>query len=348
MLRASATSAPLRTGASEHMHNNGPDASVPVQFAHECRKAPIPGTTITPQERAQRMESRVEHPYAAELKSAILAARDAGRLVNDLYDRSAAAVYEKSDGSPVTDADLAADRQIRETISTHFPTDAFLTEESTDDQARLTSRRCWIVDPIDGTAQFIARTGRFDVVIALVVDGRPILGVICHPPSGAILSAVAGHGAWIETEGQRQPALIPPVAATRPIRVAGSIWFGMPSLDPERNRVVAAIDGEPALVLPVGIRPIELLDPDRSFDAVIGPISTPDTTYGGEWDFAAPDIIIREAGGAMSDLRGQPHRYNKPQSRNGGGLIYSCDPETHAKVIAAATGGLSSDLSSRG
>ena len=325
------------------MHNNGRDDSVPVRFAHKRRIPAIPKNWLARKEQSPIMERFVDHPLAAELETAIAAARDAGRLVNDLYARAAAAVYEKSDGSPVTDADLAADRLIRESISARFPADAFLTEESADDLTRLTARRCWIVDPIDGTAQFIARTGRFDVVIALVVDGRPAVGVICHPPSGSILFAIDKAGAWFDTDGHLRPARIPAASPNAPIRIAGTIWFGMPALEAERDRVAAAIGWVAAETLPIGVRPIELLDPNRPFDAVIGPIASSSTTYGGEWDFAAPDLIIREAGGMMSDLSGHPHQFNKARTRNSGGLIYSCDPDTHAKIVAVAATALPLD-----
>ena len=278
--------------------------------------------------------------YAAELAIAVEAAATAGKLVQEIYERAEFAIYDKEDGSPVTDADLAADREIRRIIAACFPNDAFLTEETADEPARLQVSRCWIVDPIDGTAQFIARTGRFDVVIALVVDGRPIVGAICHPPSGTILAAVRGQGAWRIGEHGNERAAIPPPIPGAPLRVAGSIWFGVPSLQPEIDRIISELGAVHVAALPTGIRPLELLDPDRPFDVVVGPIATIETTYGGEWDFAASDLIISEAGGALSDLFGEKHRFNKPQVRNTGGVIYSCDPETHARVVAACAFGI--------
>lgn len=278
--------------------------------------------------------------YATELNVAIDAARVAGQIVQDIYERAEFGVYDKEDGSPVTDADLAADREIRQIISAQFPNDAFLTEETADDPSRLQVRRCWIVDPIDGTAQFIARTGRFDVVIALVVDGHPVAAAICHPPSGTILAALKGQGVW-RIDGDLQERIsIPPAPVNAPLRVAGSIWFGVPSLQHELDRIIAELGAVGAPALPTGVRPIEILDPARPFDVVVGPIPMIDKTYGGEWDFAAPDLIISEAGGAMSDLFGEKHRFNKAQMRNTGGLIYSCDPATHARVVAACAAGI--------
>jgi 3'-phosphoadenosine 5'-phosphosulfate (PAPS) 3'-phosphatase len=278
--------------------------------------------------------------YSAELEVAVDAATIAGQIVQGFYEQSEFAVYDKEDGSPVTDADLAADREIRRIIGARFPQDAFLTEETVDDPSRLQVSRCWIVDPIDGTAQFIARTGRFDVVIALVVDGRPVVGAICHPPSATILAGMKGRGAWrIDDTGKAQ-IVIPPARPDAPLRVAGSIWFGVPSLQHELDRIIEELGAVDAPALPTGIRPLEILDPGRPFDVVVGPIPRIDKTYGGEWDFAAPDLIITEAGGAMSDLFGEKHRFNKPLMRNTGGLIYSCDPATHARVVAACAAGI--------
>lgn len=278
--------------------------------------------------------------YANELDVAVEAARTAGRTVQEIYERADFGVYDKEDGSPVTDADLTADREIRRIIGVHFPNDAFLTEETADDPSRVQANRCWIVDPIDGTAQFIARTGRFDVVIALVVATRPVVAAICHPPSGTILAAVSGQGAWKITSDGRESVAIPSARPGEPIRIAGSIWFGMPSLQDVLDRITAELGAVAAPPLPTGIRPIEILDPARPFDVVVGPIGSIDQTYGGEWDFAASDLIISEAGGAMSDLFGEKHRYNKLHVRNSGGVIYSCDPETHALVVAACADGI--------
>lgn len=278
--------------------------------------------------------------YDTEVEVAIDAAKIAGQIVQEIYDGAEFGVYDKEDGSPVTDADLKADREIRRIISARFPNDAFLTEETADDLARLQVSRCWIVDPIDGTAQFIARTGRFDVVIALVVDGSPVAAAICHPPTGTILAAVKGQGAFQIDENGQKAITIPPARANAPLRVAGSIWFGVSSLQHELDRIITELGAVGAPALPTGIRPIEILDPARPFDVVVGPISSIDKTYGGEWDFAAPDLIITEAGGAMSDLFGEKHRFNKAQLRNAGGLIYSCDPATHVRAVTACAAGI--------
>jgi 3'-phosphoadenosine 5'-phosphosulfate (PAPS) 3'-phosphatase len=267
--------------------------------------------------------------YQEELTTAAAAARAAGGVIRDLYDRAAASAHLKGDGSPVTDADLAADRIIRDALTRAFPTDGILTEESGDDVARLQAQRCWLVDPLDGTKQFIERTGEFDVLIALVVDGRPVLGVAFQPTTGLLLTAIAGQGAWIERDGRSRPLHFQP--AQTPPRLATSIWFGAPESLPVVNRVAARLGAPPPDVLPIGIYTRNFAPPDNPYDAVIGMT----TNFGAEWDFATSDIIIHEAGGRMTDIAGQLHRYNKPDVRNRNGVVVSVDPDTHNQIIAA-------------
>ena len=160
--------------------------------------------------------------YARELETALEAGRRAATVILEFYEAQSATTYTKGDGSPVTDADLASDRVIRETISNAFPGDALLTEEGAKDVDRLTNDRCWIVDPIDGTAQYVARTGLFDVMIALCVDGRPVVAVSVQPVASRIQAAVAGAGAWEFVGGQANRLLFAP-ASTPPRLVADLI-----------------------------------------------------------------------------------------------------------------------------
>lgn len=166
--------------------------------------------------------------WADELAVAKDVVRVAAAAIMRFYEHANAGVYAKADDSPVTDADLAADRLIRERIGARFPDDALLTEEGADDPTRPSKRRCWIADPIDGTQQFVDRTGEFDVFLALVVDGRPVVGVSGHPPSGQMLWAVDGAGAWIEEDREaRRLSFVPPASGTAP-RVATGHYHGAP------------------------------------------------------------------------------------------------------------------------
>ena len=277
-------------------------------------------------------------PYARELEVAKHAARAAGSAVLDFYHAHTAASYIKQDGSVVTDADLAADRIIRGAILDAFSDDALLTEEGADNEARLSNRRVWIVDPIDGTNQFVERTGEFDMLIALVIDGRPVVSVTYQPTEDLLLSAVAGHGARVEQRGQSGPLRFVALPQETPPRLMTSVWLGYPENFPFFERMAIRLAAPAPLVSSTGISIRRLMPGTQEADAVIGyKISeTLDAqTFAWEWDFAAPDLIIHEAGGSMTDLLGHTHHYNKRTPRNERGVIFSVDPVTNRRVVDA-------------
>jgi 3'-phosphoadenosine 5'-phosphosulfate (PAPS) 3'-phosphatase len=276
--------------------------------------------------------------YARELDVAIHAARAAGAAIMEFYDAQSAGSYVKKDGSVVTDADLTADRIIRQTILAAFPEDALLTEEGVDEDGRLGNPRVWIVDPIDGTNQFVDRTGEFDVLIALVVDERPVVAVSYQPTEDMLLSAAAGGGATIERGGVCAPLRLTPLPQGDPPRLMTSVWLGYPENFPFFERMAIRLGAPAPKVSQVGVSLRRIMPEGQEADAVIGyklGETIDDQTFAWEWDFAAPDLIIHEAGGAMTDLRGHVHRYNKSVPRNERGVIFSVDPRTNARVVDA-------------
>jgi 3'-phosphoadenosine 5'-phosphosulfate (PAPS) 3'-phosphatase len=270
--------------------------------------------------------------HARELDVAITIAKRAGEAIFRQYEAHTAAEYEKKDGSPVTDADLEADSIIRTGLLDAFPDDPHLTEESIDDGVRLSSRRVWIVDPLDGTAQFIGRTGEFDVMIALVEDHEAVVGVIYQPTTRLLYWAVRGEGAWREADGVtervhmgRQPG--PPVIGT-------SIYYGADTIVDTLAVLVSALGVEDVLRLTVGYQPRRVVPPTRQFDAFVG-LWTPDLThFAREWDLAAPQLFTFEAGGALTDAWGNPYRFNQPDTQISRGLIAANDRDLHARLIA--------------
>jgi myo-inositol-1(or 4)-monophosphatase len=272
-------------------------------------------------------------PYANELEVAIAAAKEAAIAIRDLYDRSAAESYIKGDGSPVTDADLASDRIIRRHLSAAFPNDAILTEEGIDDEQRLTAERCWVVDPIDGTQQFIEHSGNFDVLIALVVDHRPVVGVLLQPTTGTLLSATLGGGAWAEYDGVRRPLTFGP-APNQP-RLVTSIWLGAPENLPFLDRVTRRMGAPDARVSTLGITVRTFVPPDNDFDVLVGLDINGKQTMAWEWDFAAADLVVHEGGGVVTDIDGNLHLYNKPVPRNLNGIILAVDPPSHTATLEA-------------
>lgn len=281
-------------------------------------------------------ESRA--PWATELDVATTAARAAGDAVMEFYVKQSAEQYVKNDGSVVTDADLAADEIIRSAILDAFPNDALLTEEGADDEARLSNDRVWIIDPIDGTNQFVNRTGEFDMLIALVVDGRPVVAVTYQPTEDMLLSAVAGQGANIARNGDSAPLRLTPLPHEQPPRLMTSVWLGYPENFPFFERMAIRLGAPAPQVSSVGISLRRIMPEGQLADAVVGykvGRTIEEQTFAWEWDFAAPDLIIREAGGAMTDLQGHVHRYNKRVPRNERGVIFSVDPFTNARVVDA-------------
>jgi 3'-phosphoadenosine 5'-phosphosulfate (PAPS) 3'-phosphatase len=290
--------------------------------------------------------------FQHELEFAIGVAAEAGVEIARLYAAEAVRTYIKADESPVTDADLASDRIIRERIGATYPSDAILTEEGTDDQSRLNAERVWIVDPIDGTQQFVDRTGQFDVLIALVVAGRPVVSVMHQPVTGFFVAAIAGGGAIAgASNGSRRSSAIlaSPAAAAR---LATTIWLGAPESEPHLANFSKRMGLSPPDVTQTGLIARGHLDPDLAVlrdrpdrrmvlaydQPVHGFLGIPmrgDGTMAWEWDYAAADLVINEAGGRFTDWQGELFTYNKSLPRNPGGLIIANNRDLHERMLAA-------------
>src|SRR5215813_8102176 len=132
-----------------------------------------------------------------ELEVARELARDAGRILLEFY-ASGAKVQWKGHDDPVTAADHAANEMLVRELNRRFPADAILSEEVPDDPARLEKDRVWMVDPMDGTKQFIERIGEFAVMIGLAITGEPRVGVVYNPVTDRLFYAATGLGAYVE------------------------------------------------------------------------------------------------------------------------------------------------------
>src|ERR671932_2792013 len=153
--------------------------------------------------RAAAMKAQSE-AYGHELRVALRLAREAGAAILEYYD-SPLRIERKVDADeytePVKQADRAANELIVSALRREFPEDGILAEESVDTKRRLTKRRVWMVDPMDGTNGFIARDGDFAVQIGLAVEGRSVLGVVYHPLPDVLYRATEGAGAFVERKG---------------------------------------------------------------------------------------------------------------------------------------------------
>lgn len=274
---------------------------------------------------------------ARDIDVLLRAMRQAGETVADLYARAAAATYEKEDGSPVTDADLASDRIIRAVLADACPDDAILTEEGADDPARLGARRCWIVDPIDGTQEFVDRTGDFDVLMALTVDGRPVVAGSLQPTTGVACLAVAGEGAWLDDGGGWRRIRFE--ASGEPPRLGTSRWFGAPENLPTLGRIGERLGWPVADTTRIGLTPRQFLAP-RAADVLLGFRLGDGQFMAHEWDAASADLFLTEAGGAMTDLHGRIPRYNRDTPHLEDGLVVAVAPDLHTRSLFAVRGAL--------
>lgn len=253
-----------------------------------------------------------------ELKIVRALARNAGNKALSHYG-SVQAEY-KAAGSPVTAADRAANDVIVEGLRRAFANDAILSEESRDSSERLDASRVWIVDPLDGTKEFLAQNGEFSIMIGLAVNGEAVLGVVYLPDGDVMYSAARGHGAWVERGGRTERLVRGP--AREPLRLVGSRSHAEPLLESMRD-ALEITDVEPCGS--VGVKCSRIAEDRR--DLYIHPVP-----YLKEWDTCAAEIVLSEAGGHVTDCLGEPLRYNKPDPRQSHGIL-ACAPGAHERVL---------------
>ncbi|GGC67495.1 inositol monophosphatase family protein [Chelatococcus reniformis] len=205
---------------------------------------------------------------------------------------TSARVRTKHGGSPVSDADLAVDRYLRQVLSQGLPQAGWLSEESADDRARLDERLCWVVDPIDGTRAFIAGERSWTICIALVADGRPVVGVVYAPALDLFYEASEGEGALLNGQA---------IAASTREQLAGARVAGPKGLLDMVEREAGTLVRLPRIPS-LALRLARV--GEGEVDAGLVSASASD------WDIAAADLIIHEAGGRLSTLEGRRPIYN--------------------------------------
>ena len=266
-------------------------------------------------------------PWAAEVEAAIRAARAGGRAAMPFY--GSASAVAKEGGSPVTEADHAANDAILAVLREAFPADAVLSEESKDSPERLSARRVWVVDPLDGTKEFLAQNGEFAVMVGLAVDGRAVAGAVALPALGVVYHAAEGSGAWSleEESGETRPLRCVPAGPPETLRLVGSRSHP-DALLVKMQEALGITDVRPSGS--VGVKCGLIARGER--DLYLHPVP-----YLKEWDTCAPEIVLREAGGEVSDCRGEPLRYNKPHPAQPDGIL-ACGPglDPEARVVLLA------------
>ncbi len=252
-----------------------------------------------------------------ELETAIVLARTAGKIILDFY-ATDFLVEEKIFGDnfsePVTIADRTASKIIVEGLSDAFPADGILSEEEFDDKERLAKNRVWIIDPLDGTKGFVEKTGDFAVQIGLAKDGESILGVVFLPLEDIVYFAAKEKGAWLVETGDEPKRL----------RVSDKTDFA------EMNLAVSKNHRSPKMSRIVGDFGLKKEIRRGSVGLKIGLITrqicdlyihlSPRTKH---WDTCAPEIIVCEAGGNLTDIFGEKIIYNTADVHNHNGVLAS-------------------------
>ncbi len=237
---------------------------------------------------------------AALLEHVTRIARRAGEEILEVYAADATAAATKADDSPLTAADLRSHRLIVSALGTLTPDIPVLSEESAavPYAVRRSWARHWLVDPLDGTREFLARNGQFTVNIALIEAHVPVLGVVHVPVSGTTYLGVPGQGAW----RRRGEAAAQPIQAQRraadPVRIVGSRSHRGDSLD----GFLARVGRHELLVVGSALKFCMLAEGAADVYPRLGPTS--------EWDTAAAHAVASAAGATVVQLDGQPLRYN--------------------------------------
>lgn len=243
----------------------------------------------------------------ARLRSILV---EAGRIAHGMWPGAGHAVraWDKSPGNPVCDADMAVDAFLKRELGALLPAAGWLSEETADDPARLGRDLVWLVDPVDGTRDFVHGRPGWAVSVALLSAGRPLLGMLEAPAHGERWEAEAGKGAW--RNGAR-------LAASQRRDFAGARVPAdtLPRIDADLVPVARPNS--------IALRIAMVADDRADLCATL--------RWGYEWDIGAATLIAREAGAAVSDAFGHPLAFNKRDPRAFGVLVSS--PAIHGAAV---------------
>ncbi len=245
-------------------------------------------------------------------------ARQAGAAIMAIYDGDHAVEF-KDDKSPLTAADKASHEIIAAGLKTHFPEIPILSEEGKNIPyaVRKDWRRFWLVDPLDGTKEFIKRNGEFTVNIALIEDGVPVLGVVYVPAQDKLYCGVAGEGAWVEgprckAQGARKEAKgenLEPIHVRRPDADKGlTVVMSRSHPSPELEEYLKDIKVAEALPVGSSLKLCVVAEGVADLYPRLGPTM--------EWDTAAGQAVVLAAGGTVKTPEGTSLEYNKENLLN--------------------------------
>ncbi|MDE2364373.1 MAG: 3'(2'),5'-bisphosphate nucleotidase CysQ [Hyphomicrobiales bacterium] len=261
-----------------------------------------------------------ETPFQLIAAALDAAAAEAGAIAMRWFrsgEKTTARTDFKNGGSPVTEADLAVDWFLAERLQALFPDAGWLSEETADTEARLSAESVFVIDPIDGTRGFAAGDPRWSVSIALVRGGRPVAGVVIAPALGERFVAALGHGA-------RRNGVPLDLSSAGPL-AGGRIAGPQPLAKKAETLGMTHVPKIPSLAL-------------RFAHVAGGEIEAAvSSTNSHDWDIAAADLILHEAGGMLTGLDGRAPVYNRRDLKHG--PLAAASAARHAELLAAVARG---------
>ena len=258
-----------------------------------------------------------------ELEAARTLAVRAGAILLEHYFQPG--IRWKGRGNPVTEADRSASAFLVEELRQLFPEDGILSEEEPDDATRLSRSRVWIVDPLDGTMEFIDHRDEFAVMIGLSVDGTASLGVVYQPMTEKLYYAASGSGAFLVEN--RATRLLQVSRESNPC--AMTIALSRSHHSPEVDVISRELGINNTVCCgSIGLK-VGLICEGRAH------LYLHTSRRTSQWDTCAPGVILHEAGGRMTDLLSAPLRYNDTELRNLHGVIAS-NGTIHNRIVEEA------------
>ena len=247
-----------------------------------------------------------------ELEVAARIARQAGDILMRIYATDFDVEY-KGKSDPVTEADKLANAFIVKALKEAFPNDGIVAEETADQSDALKGGRCWFVDPLDGTKEFIKKNGEFAVMLGLAVDGLSRLGAVYQPAKDKLYLGAEGIGATLEEKGSKRALQVSETKDPKALRLVVSRSHRAQSIDDLVSEL--GIEHEIAsgsVGLKVGLIAEQVAD-----------LYVHVSDRASAWDACGPEAILRAAGGRFTRLGGERYRYDRADMRNHGGILAS-------------------------
>lgn len=258
-----------------------------------------------------------------DLEAAKALAVRAGAILLEHFVRPA--VRWKGRGNSATEADRSASSYLVQELKRLFPRDGILSDEERDDADRLCRSRVWIIDPLDGTMEFINRLDDFAVMIGLSIDGKANLGIVYQPMTERMYYAVSGSGAFLIENRATRLLQISPESNPRATTMARSPSDHSPDVDIIQHQL--GIDNTVSSGS-IGLK-VGLICEGRAH------LYVHTNRHTSQWDTCAPDVLLHEAGGRMTNLYNAPLRYDGSEFRNLHGVIAS-NGAIHDRAVEAA------------